>query len=107
MRRIILLLAVLFILSGCNSNMKIEGYVIQKDEGKILLFEGITKNQLKESLESDDPLELSYPAYSIRVGYSTYQEIEIGQKVVVEIKGGIDDAYPAQANAKNVRIIFE
>ncbi len=81
----------------------ITGYIVDKEDERILVLEGIEKEQLKgfDPKKSDD-----YPvggAYWFHVDSS--QSYKVGQKVAVWPKGAIAESYPAQGEAGRINII--
>ncbi|WP_221566888.1 YobA family protein [Alkalihalobacillus sp. TS-13] len=83
----------------------ITGYIVDKENERILVLEGIEK----EELEGFDPKNIhEYPssgAYWFKVdSVDTYK---IGQKVEVWPKGAIAESYPAQGTAGKINILEE
>jgi hypothetical protein len=82
------------IICGCSNNSKeigepvnkYVGYVVQKEDGRILV------THYDEDLND---------AIWIR----TKRKIELGHQVSIEIDGGINTSYPAQASAKDIDIL--
>lgn len=84
------------IICGCSNNSKEKdepvnryvGYVVQKEEGRILVTRYDEKSDLNDA-----------------IWIRTKRKIELGQQVSIEIDGGIETSYPAQASAKDIDIL--
>lgn len=108
MKRILLLVLLLTIFSGCNiSDQTIdqagyegEGYILEVAEGRILVVEQKYLNKTWEDIMND------YVGEAIWLRTKT-KDLKPGQRIYYRIKGGIDDSYPSQADAKEIKIINE
>ncbi|MEK4979960.1 DUF3221 domain-containing protein [Bacillus sp. FSL K6-6540] len=84
------------IICGCSNNSKEKdepvnkyvGYVVQKEDGRILVTRYDEKSDLNDA-----------------IWIRTKRKIELGQQVSIEIDGGIETSYPAQASAKDIDIL--
>ncbi len=84
------------IICGCSNNSKEKdepvnkyvGYVVQKEDGRILVTRYDEKSDLNDA-----------------IWIRTKRKIELGQQVSIEIDGGIDTSYPAQASARDIDIL--
>lgn len=84
------------IICGCSNNSKEKdepvnkyvGYVVQKEEGRILVTRYDEKSDMNDA-----------------IWIRTKRKIELGQQVSIEIEGGIETSYPAQASAKDIDIL--
>ncbi|WP_110113068.1 DUF3221 domain-containing protein [Bacillus sp. CGMCC 1.16541] len=85
MKKLILLLFVC--LSGCSDPATLEGYVMKKDDHRILVVNG-----------SDD----YYNAIWLS---NAFNEVDIGQYVHVWIDGPIAESFPAQGSVEKVEVV--
>jgi len=101
MKKIALLVLVFMLLIGCNqgsSQVMGEGYILEVSNHRILVIEkefpGKSWKDIFDEYRGD------------AIWLSTKKKgLKPGQKVQYQIKGGIDESYPAQAEAKNIKII--
>ncbi|MBM7703556.1 YobA family protein [Metabacillus iocasae] len=85
MKKLILLLFVY--LSGCSGPATLEGYVMKKDNHRILVVNG--------SEDHDNAIWLS----------NAFNKVDIGQYVHLWIDGPIAESFPAQGSAAKVEVI--
>lgn len=91
---VFMILAIL--ICGCSNNgesanqpePKYIGYVVQQEENRILVTHYDEQSELNDA-----------------IWIRTKKNIALGQKVSIELDGGIETSYPAQASAKNIDII--
>lgn len=109
---ILILLSFFLLITGCTENrttpkeddLKIEGYILEVDEGRILVVEGITSEQY-ERLKDKTLQELDNENISLfYLSYEDTSSLRKGYKVDVWIDGGIDESNPAQAGAKKIEV---
>ena len=87
-----------------EDGLKIEGYILEVDEGRILVAEGITSEQY-ETLKDKTPQELDNERISLyNLSYEDTSSLRKGNKVEAWIDGGIDESNPAQARAKKIEV---
>ncbi|QUG41731.1 YobA family protein [Psychrobacillus sp. INOP01] len=109
---ILILLSFILLITGCAENrttqkeddLKIEGYILEVDEGRILVAEGMTSEQY-ETLKYKTLQELDNE--SISLFYLSYEDtsgLRKGYKVDVWMDGEIDLSNPAQAGAKKIEL---
>ncbi|ALC85228.1 hypothetical protein AM499_04895 [Bacillus sp. FJAT-22090] len=110
---ILILLSFILLITGCTENrttpkeddLKIEGYILEVDEGKILVAEGITSEQY-ETIIDKTLQELDKERISLfYLSYEDTSSLRKGYKVDVWIDGGINESNPAQAGAKKIEVI--
>ncbi|WP_223700002.1 YobA family protein [Sutcliffiella deserti] len=112
--RALLLLLIAFVFAvGCtlidgetlDSSMKIEGYILEVEEGRILVAENITWSEYEEISEKTFQ-ELDEERISlIYLSYESTSNLKVGKKVKVWIEGGINDSYPVQAHAQKIEVV--
>ena len=103
--KILLILVVfLIVLTGCQDN-KIEGYVLEIDEGGFLFAEDATEEEyIKwEGLTHNELIELTPGPRLIQIEYEQLSDLEAGNHIIIELDGEIAESYPAQAKAKKVK----
>lgn len=108
MKRILLLVLLLTIFSGCKisdqtinqAEYKGEGYILEVAEDRILIVEQKYLNKTWEEIMHD------YVGEAIWLRTKT-KDLKPGQRIHYRIKGGIDDSYPSQADAKEIKVINE
>jgi len=109
---ILILLTLILLITGCVENrttpkeddLKIEGYILEVDEGRILLAEGMTSEQY-ETLKDTTFQELDNQSISLfYLSFEDTSRLRKGDKVDVWIDGGIDLSDPAQAGAKKIEV---
>ena len=110
---ILILLSFILLITGCTENrstpkeegLKLEGYILEVDEGRILVAESITSEQFV-TLKDKTLQELDSEGISLYYfSYEDTSSLRIGHKVNVWIEGGINLSYPAQASAKKIEVI--
>lgn len=108
-----MLLIFTLILTGCKDEpslskedgLRIEGYILNVEEGRILVAEGITFEHY-EKIKDKTVDELSNKSLSLYYfSYENANSLNKGFQVNVWIDGGIDQSSPAKATAKKVEII--
>ncbi|WP_169907784.1 DUF3221 domain-containing protein [Priestia abyssalis] len=85
------------LLVGCNGAPDTEGYVVKKEEGRILVV-----SSESEDFSSSGGLKEAYSAYWVS---KVPEDVELGQKVRVWFSGPTTDSYPGGAGAKKVSVI--
>ena len=88
------------LLAGCSvqgNSYDIEGYVMRKEEGRILVI-----SSEPQDFSSTGGLKEFYNAIWVS---SAPAHVKIGQKVQVWIDGGIAESYPAQGKAGKVLVV--
>ena len=112
---IIILLNFFLLLTGCTENeaisteddLKIEGYILEVEEGRILVAKEITSEKYEEIKDKTigEIQELDNERISlIFLSYKDTSSLKIGHKVDVWVDGGINESYPSQAGAKKIEI---
>lgn len=92
----------LMLLTACSSGDAAagEGYILEVDGGRVLILDqpyvGKTWNELFEQ----------YQGRAIWLT-TAKSDLKPGQKVRYWIKGGINESYPEQAQAENIKVISE
>ncbi|GIO36388.1 hypothetical protein J41TS12_12490 [Paenibacillus antibioticophila] len=108
MKRILLLVLLLTIFSGCKISNQTnnqagyegEGYILEVAEDRILIVEQKYPDKTWEEIMND------YVGEAIWLRTKT-KDLKPGQRIYYRIKGGIDESYPSQADAKEIKIINE
>lgn len=103
MRNIFVLILVFMMLVGCNqgsSQLEGEGYILEVAEQRILVVEKEFAGKSWKDIMNE------YTGDAIWLS-TKKKGLNPGQKVQYQIKGGIDESYPAQAMAKDIKIIKE
>lgn len=108
MKRILFLVLLLTIFSGCKisdqtnnqAGYEGEGYILEVSEDRILIVEQKYSNKTWEEIMND------YVGEAIWLRTKT-KDLKPGQRIYYRIEGGIDDSYPSQADAKEIKIINE
>lgn len=107
-----MLLSSTLLLTGCKEeptvskvdDFKIEGYILEVEDGRILVAEGITAEQY-EKVKDKTVDQLSNERLSLYYfNYENTSKLRKGFQVTVWIDGGIDQSSPAKATAKKVEI---
>lgn len=112
---ILILLSFILLITGCTENrtspteedLKIEGYILEVEEGRILVAEDITLEKYKQikdktiqEIQGLDNERISL----IFLSYEDTSSLKIGYKVDAWIDGGIMESDPSQAGAKKIEI---
>jgi len=109
MKRISVLALMIMLLAGCNSKEESamnrtpnqgEGYILEVIEYRILVVEKKYMNKTWKDIMNE------YVGEAIWLRTNT-RNLKPGQKIQYKIKGGIDDSYPSQAEAKEIKIVKE
>lgn len=103
MKRVLLLVLLWSLLSGCSNNRagyEGEGYILEIAEDRILIVEQQYLNKTWTEIMDD------YVGEAIWLRTKT-KDLKPGQRIYYRIKGGIDESYPSQADAKEIKIIDE
>ena len=113
MSTFIILLSLTLLLTGCSENvslkeedgLKVDGYILDVDKGRILVAEGMTSEQYETVRDKtlDELFNESLTLYYF--SYENTSSLKKGVQVTVWIDGGIDESSPAKATAKKVEII--
>lgn len=112
---ILILLDFFLLITGCTENvatsteedLKIEGYILEVEEGRILVAKEITSKKYEEIKDKTfgEIQELDNERISlIFLSYKDTSSLKRGHKVDVWIDGGINESYPSQAGAKKIEI---
>ncbi|MGD6802722.1 DUF3221 domain-containing protein [Rossellomorea aquimaris] len=116
-RLIVILMLIVGILSGCGNpfnNITFEGYIIEKrhDSGfQILVMENITKEDIEKKskdelfIQAQDDFSATY--FFVKEG--KYNELEVGQKVIVLYNKGQPamESNPPQTDSNKVEVVEE
>ncbi|MFB5089702.1 YobA family protein [Psychrobacillus sp. PGGUH221] len=108
-------LSFILLITGCTENittpkdedLKIEGYILEVEEGRILVAEDITSEKYEEIKDKtiDEIQEVDNERISlIFLSYEDTSSLKVGHKVDIWIDGGINESYPSQAGAKKIEI---
>ncbi|WMT38902.1 DUF3221 domain-containing protein [Paenibacillus sp. D2_2] len=103
MKKIVLLTLVFTALIGCNqgtSQVVGEGYILEiTNKGILVVDEKFPVKSWKDIMNeySGNAIWLSTKKHGLKPG----------QKIQYQIKGGIDESYPTQAEAKHITILKE
>lgn len=109
MKRIVIVALMIMFIAGCNSKgepsinpspIEGEGYILEATENRILVIEKKYMNKTWKDIKDE------YVGEAIWLS-TNKRNLNPGQKIYYQIKGGIDESYPSQAGAKEVRIIEE
>ncbi|RXZ77457.1 DUF3221 domain-containing protein [Paenibacillaceae bacterium] len=107
MKRIMLLALMMILLAGCSfeevssinrSPNEGEGFILEVTENRILVVENKYMNKTWEDIMDE------YVGEAIWLTTNT-RNLKPGQKIHYKIKGGINESYPSQAEAKEVKIV--
>lgn len=84
---------------------KKEGYILQVEEGNILVAENITSEKYEE-IKNKTTIELHEEGLAlISVSYDDTSSLQVGNKAEIWIEGGVQESYPAQADASRIEVI--
>jgi len=103
MKNIVVLAMVFMVLVGCNqgaSQFEGEGYILEVADQRILVVEKDFRGKSWKDIMNE------YTGGAIWLS-TKKKDLKPGQKVQYQIRGGIDESYPAQAEAKDIKIIKE
>ncbi|MGG4341723.1 DUF3221 domain-containing protein [Paenibacillus lautus] len=109
MKRIMVLALMIILLVGCNSKEESainrspnegEGYILEVTEHRILVVEKKYMNKTWKDIMDE------YVGEAIWLRTNT-RNLKPDQKIHYKIKGGIDESYPSQAEAKEIKIVKE
>jgi len=93
---------ILIVGTGCNNDTSSvitgEGYILEVSESGILVIDNKYLNQTWNDIIDE------YQGKAIWLTTNTDQ-LKPGQKVQYKIEGGVDESYPEQAKAEEIRII--
>lgn len=97
----------LFVLTGCSSGEKIEGYILENNDGEILFAENASEEEYEtwKQLTFNELTELSPGPSLIVITYEDGTNLQPGDHVSIMIDGDIATSYPAQAVAKKMEQI--
>ncbi|SFS62055.1 Protein of unknown function [Paenibacillus sp. 453mf] len=106
-------LLVTLILSGCslseenNNYTIITGYIIDKEEGRLLVVEGLDESEFDIHEQTvEEILKIADPnATWVSIGDNRENDYSVGEQVKVTIDGGVNTSYPAQASAKHIEVV--
>ncbi|KGP73603.1 DUF3221 domain-containing protein [Pontibacillus yanchengensis] len=103
MKKVLLILTILFILSGCQNEKKfvpiksdpdIQGYVMDKRDGEIL----VVSSKPGENGDKEHVLKAIWTSEAPEI-------IQIGEQVRVWYRGGIQESYPSQGTVKQIKLM--
>lgn len=109
MKRIVILAMMIMFIAGCNSKGEPsinpspnegEGYILEVTENRILVIEKKYMNKTWKDIMDE------YVGEAIWLS-TNKRNLKPSQKIYYQIKGGIDESYPSQAEAKEIKIIKE
>ncbi|MGP0586627.1 DUF3221 domain-containing protein [Paenibacillus timonensis] len=108
MKRIVLLMLAMMLSSGCdlkgqNNKQSIhegEGYILELAEDRILVVVNKYLSKTWKDIMND------YVGEAIWLRTNT-KNLTVGQKIYYKIKDGIDESYPSQADAKEIKVLRE
>ncbi|WP_178025420.1 YobA family protein [uncultured Paenibacillus sp.] len=106
MKRGWILFVMIMVCAGCASGpqsanfMEGEGYILEVAEDRVLVVEEPFANQGWTDIMED------YSGEAIWLRTRT-PNLKPGQKIRYTIKGGIDESYPSQADAKVIQVLEE
>lgn len=104
--------SVIVLVIGCSENggnhsngdLRVEGYILEKEGNRILVAEDITSEKYENIKDKSIP-ELDKKQVSlIYLGYDNPHKLSVGAEIVAQINDGIDQSYPAQAEAKDIKV---
>lgn len=107
---VIVFLVVGVLLGGCGSTNEKElsteeGYVLDKDDGKLSVAKDISAEEFSEIVDGFDPNDLSnFESDDVGLIYISYDDlsnIEKGDKIKAWVEG-VADSYPQQAKAEKI-----
>ncbi|WP_068781072.1 YobA family protein [Paenibacillus sp. GM2] len=103
MKKMVIWVMVFIVLTGCHqgaSQFQGEGYILEVTDQHILVIEKEFPGKSWKDMMDE------YTGDAIWLG-TKKKGLKPGQKIQYQVKGGIDESYPAQAEAKNIKIIKE
>lgn len=108
MMRIVLLMLTMMLFSGCDFKGQYnkqfiyegEGYILEIAENRILVVENKYLNKTWKDIMND------YVGEAIWLRTNA-KNLKAGQKIYYKIKDGIDESYPSQAYAKEIKVLIE
>ncbi len=101
------ILFVLFFLSSCVVDGKMEGYILEIEEDDILLANDASLEEYEEwkELTYDELLEATPTPSLIEIVYEGEKEFQKGDRVQIQLDGDVLASFPGQAKAKKIKII--
>lgn len=106
MKRGWVLFLLILVCAGCalgpqtSNRMEGEGYILEVAEDRVLVLEEPFANQSWTDIMED------YDGEAIWLNTRT-PNLKPGQKIRYTIKGGINESYPSQADAKVIQVLEE
>lgn len=83
----------------------ITGYIIDKDEERLLVIEGLDKSEFDINKQSvEEILKIAQPN-ATWITFKDNEKFSIGEKVKVTVRGGVNTSFPAQAAAKQIEVV--
>lgn len=83
----------------------ITGYIIDKDEERLLVIEGLDKSEFDINKQSvEEILKIAQPN-ATWITFKDNEKFSIGEKVKVTVRGGVNTSFPAQAAAKQIELV--
>lgn len=102
----------IFLLTGCgnsstNGENKLQGYILEVQESKLLFANNMTKDEFQQSrgLSVKEMEELENVPDLIYIQYGNGDNLEVGDRVNVWLDGGIETSFPGRGAAKEVEKI--
>lgn len=107
----LILLSFIALITGCtedegtltDTGLKTEGYILEVEENRILVAENITSEEY-EVIKDKSISDLNGEGISLIYLSNEVSSLKEGNKVEVWIDGGIDESYPAQAEAEKIEV---
>ena len=104
----ILIIAIFLFLSlvGCSGTQeKIEGYILEMEENRILVAEDVTAKEY-EAIKDKSISALDEEGISlIYFSYDDIDKLQVGNKVRILFDGNMATSYPAEAGAIKIDVI--
>lgn len=97
----------LLVLVGCNAGETIDGYILEVDEDRLMVAEGMTEKEYSEikDLSHEERMEMEPAPSLIVIAYEEADDFQAGDYVKIKLEGDIAASYPGQGKAKKIRLI--
>lgn len=91
-----------------TEKFQIEGYIISKENDRLLIVENLSKEQADtKKYTTNQILEKANPhaTWISAADPLSSNDYQVGERIQVTIKGGVDASFPAQAAAEKIEVL--